>query len=103
MVFGIGNGDSVKRNTAINKWLQPVYTAWVGVATHKLRSSLTILGVVIGVAAVISLMSVGRGTQARIVSNVENLGSNLLFVNPGSTTAQEESGALRQRSYFDAR
>ena len=94
-VFGVGNGDSVKRNTALQKWLQPVYTAWVGVATHKLRSSLTILGVVIGVAAVISLMSVGRGTQARIVSNVENLGSNLLFVNPGSTT-----GAGGVRSSF---
>jgi len=86
-IFTARNGAAtVKRDTALQKWLQPVYTAWVGVATHRLRSSLTILGVVIGVAAVISLMSIGRGTQALIVSRVENLGANLLFVNPGSTT-----------------
>ncbi len=81
------NGETaVKRNTLIQKWLQPVYTAWMGVKTHKLRSSLTILGVVIGVGAVISLMSIGRGTQANIVSSVQGLGSNLLFISPGSTT-----------------
>ncbi len=86
-IFSVSNGDAtVRRNTEMQKWLQLVYTAWVGVVTHKLRSSLTILGVIIGVAAVISLMSVGRGTQARIVSNVESLGSNLLFVSPGTTT-----------------
>lgn len=67
------------------KWLEPISTAWVGVVTHKLRSSLTVLGVVIGVAAVIALMSIGRGTQARIVSSIESLGSNLLFIQPGAT------------------
>lgn len=86
-IFSRSNGDAaIKRHTMMQKWLQPVYTAWVGVATHKLRSSLTVLGVVIGVGAVISLMSVGRGTEARIVSSVQNLGSNLLFVSPGATT-----------------
>ncbi len=86
-ILKLDNGNAaIKRNTAIQKWLQPLYTAWVGVATHKLRSSLTILGVVIGVGAVISLMSVGRGTEARIVSSVQNLGSNLLFISPGSTS-----------------
>jgi len=46
------------------------------VVTHKLRSFLTILGVVIGVAAVIILMSVGKGTTANIVSNLSTLGTN---------------------------
>jgi putative ABC transport system permease protein len=87
-ILKVNNGNAtVKRNTAMQKWLQPVYTAWVGVATHKLRSSLTILGVVIGVGAVISLMSVGRGTEARIVSSIQNLGSNLLFISPGTTSS----------------
>ncbi len=91
-IFGASNSDAaIKRNTVIQKWLQPLHTAWVGVATHKLRTFLTILGVVIGVAAVISLMSVGRGTQANIISSVESLGSNLLFISPGSTT----SGGVR--------
>ncbi|MFH0914773.1 MAG: ABC transporter permease, partial [Chloroflexota bacterium] len=70
----------------MRKWLEPLATAWVGMASHKLRSSLTILGVVIGVAAVITLMSIGKGTEATIMSRIQNLGSNLIFVRPGATT-----------------
>lgn len=66
--------------------LNPLSAAWVSVATHKLRSFLTVLGIVIGVAAVIVLMSVGKGTQARILANLSSLGSNLVYVQPGSTT-----------------
>jgi putative ABC transport system permease protein len=62
-------------------------TIWLGLFTHKLRSFLTILGVVIGVAAVIILMSIGRGTSAAILSRLESLGSNLIFISPGQTVA----------------
>jgi putative ABC transport system permease protein len=76
----------------MKKFLEPLSTAWTSVATHKLRSFLTILGVVIGVAAVIILMSVGKGTTARIISNLSSLGTNLIYVQPGSTT----QGVVRQ-------
>ena len=52
----------------------------------KLRSSLTVLGIVIGVAAVISLMSIGRGAQASITETIQSLGTNLLFVQPGASS-----------------
>jgi putative ABC transport system permease protein len=64
----------------------PLASAWTAVVTHKLRSFLTILGVVIGVAAVIILMSVGRGTEATILSNLSNLGANMITIRPGSST-----------------
>ena len=70
----------------MKKWFEPLSTAWVGVATHKLRSFLTILGIVIGVAAVIALMSIGRGAEALIISNIESIGSDLIFIRPGATT-----------------
>lgn len=105
-IFDASDAEAViRRNTAIQKWLQPVHTAWIGVATHKLRSFLTILGVVIGVAAVISLMSVGRGTQSRIISSVESLGSNLMFISPGSTTSagvRSASGSATTLTLNDA-
>ena len=69
----------------MRKWYEPFTTAWIGVITHKLRSSLTILGIVIGVAAVIALMSVGKGAEASILSNIEGLGSNLIFISPGTS------------------
>jgi putative ABC transport system permease protein len=61
-------------------------TAWTAVVTHKLRSFLTILGVVIGVAAVIILMSVGRGTEQQILSSLSSLGANMITVRAGSSS-----------------
>jgi putative ABC transport system permease protein len=69
----------------------PLATAWTAVVTHKLRSFLTILGVVIGVAAVILLMSVGRGTEAAILENLSGLGANMITVRPGAAV----SGGVR--------
>jgi len=73
----------------VNKWLDSLSAAWSGVITHKLRSSLTMLGIVIGITAVIALMSIGRGVEAEIISQIESLGSNLIFITPGWTTEEE--------------
>jgi putative ABC transport system permease protein len=54
---------------------------------NKLRSALTMLGIVIGVGAVIVMIAVGAGAQARVEEQIRALGSNLLLVMPGSTTA----------------
>ena len=77
----------------MKKWFEPFSTAWVGVATHKLRSFLTMLGIVIGVAAVIVLMSIGRGAEANIISRIETLGSDLILVRPGSSFSGGVRGA----------
>ncbi|MBM2826735.1 MAG: putative transporter permease protein [Dehalococcoidia bacterium] len=76
------------------------------IQANKLRSSLTMLGIIIGVGAVIALMSIGRGTQATITARVANLGTNLLFVRPGSTQAGNVSqgqGTARSLTLEDAR
>lgn len=77
----------------MKKWFASLSSAWIGVATHKLRSFLTILGVVIGVSAVIGLMSVGRGAEASIMSSIESLGSDLVFISPGAATQRGAMGA----------
>ncbi len=69
----------------MKQWLEPFSTAWVGVLTHKLRSLLTMLGIVIGVGAVIALMSVGKGAEADIISRIGSLGSNLVTISPGAS------------------
>ncbi len=56
-------------------------SALQSVGANKLRSLLTLLGIVIGVAAVISLMSIGRGVQESVTSFIQELGTNILFVN----------------------
>lgn len=67
-------------------------TALRALTTNKMRSALTVLGVIIGVAAVISLMSIGRGSQAAVTSNIESLGTNLLFVSPGASSVEGVRG-----------
>lgn len=59
-------------------------------AANKLRSSLTMLGIIIGVGAVIALMAAGQGAQKGITDRIRGLGSNLLFIRPGQ--AQDASG-----------
>jgi len=54
--------------------------------SNKVRSALTMLGVIIGVAAVILLVAIGSGVQREITGTIEGLGSNLLFVFPGNFT-----------------
>ncbi len=61
-------------------------SALSSVGANKLRSLLTLLGIVIGVAAVISLMSIGRGVQDSVTSFIEDLGTNILFVSGTSNT-----------------
>lgn len=55
-------------------------TAWSSIGGNRLRTALTLLGIIIGVSAVISLMSIGRGAQESVTSRIESLGSDLLFV-----------------------
>ena len=68
----------------MKKWVSLLTTIWLGLSTHKLRSFLTILGVVIGVASVITLMSIGKGTQQSILSRIESMGTDLVSIRPGA-------------------
>ncbi len=65
------------------KFMEAVRIALRALAANKLRSSLTMLGIIIGVAAVIALMSVGQGVQELITEELQSAGSNLLIVVPG--------------------
>jgi putative ABC transport system permease protein len=58
-------------------------TIW-SLAGNKIRSGLTILGIVIGIASVIALVAIGQGAQNSIAKNIEAIGSNLILVSPGS-------------------
>jgi putative ABC transport system permease protein len=64
--------------------LENVRVALDGLLANKLRSALTMLGVIIGVAAVIALMSVGSGAQAAITDQISSMGTNMLIVMPRS-------------------
>jgi len=62
-------------------------------SANKMRSILTVLGIVIGVAAVIAMLSIGRGAEASITSQIESIGTNLVYVSPGSSSQGGVQGA----------
>ena len=66
---------------------QSVRIAGRALRVNKLRSALTMLGIIIGVAAVIAMVGVGAGAQARVAEQIQSLGSNLIIVLSGSVTA----------------
>jgi len=59
---------------------QSVIEALESLASNKMRSGLTVLGIVIGVGAVIALLAIGQGAQATITGSISDIGTNLLFV-----------------------
>src|ERR1700721_4448089 len=68
-------------------WLETFRTGLNGGRSHRLRSGLTVLGILIGIAAVILTVGLGEGAQAQVSSEITSLGTNLLTISPGSTTS----------------
>jgi putative ABC transport system permease protein len=67
--------------------LETFRTGLEAVVSHRLRSALTVLGIMIGITAVILTVGLGEGAQQQVSSQISALGSNLLTVTPGSTTS----------------
>ena len=86
------------------KYLQ---VALESIVAHKMRAILTMLGIIIGVAAVLSTMGIGRGAAASITERIESQGTNLLTVNPGAGSSGGglggESGSAGTLTIGDAR
>ena len=66
--------------------LDAIISALDALRLHKLRSALTMLGIIIGVAAVIAMVAVGGGAREQVVAQIRSLGANLLIVTPGNVT-----------------
>jgi putative ABC transport system permease protein len=76
----------------MNKVLQSMKIAFRALRVNKLRSALTMLGIIIGVGAVIAMVAVGSGATARIQEQIASIGSNVIIIQPGSLNV----GGVRQ-------
>lgn len=81
--------------------------SYEAILSNKVRSGLTMLGVIIGVMAVILLVSIGEGARVYITKELTGLGTNLLIIQPGKTTASggfhpPSAGTVRKLTYDDA-
>ena len=69
----------------MNRILENIKIALKSLGSNRLRSFLTMLGIIIGVAAVVAIMGIGAGTEASILENVQSVGANVITISPGST------------------
>lgn len=84
-----------------------LYETYTALLSNKVRTGLTTLGIVIGIASVIALVSIGQGAQKTIQSNIQSLGSNLIQVMSGSqrgpgVQVSQGRGSARTLTYADA-
>ena len=87
-------------------WLMTLRIALRALARNKLRSFLTMLGIIVGVGAVIAMVAIGEGAKATIRAQIASLGTNVLIVLPGATSqggARSGSGAARTLMDTDAK
>jgi putative ABC transport system permease protein len=75
-------------------YLESLRVAWRALRVNKMRSVLTALGIIVGVAAVVCMVSVGAGAQAQVSEKIATLGANLLLITPGA----QSSGAVRMET-----
>ena len=88
-------------------WLETFRVALGAILSNKMRSGLTMLGVIIGVMAVILLVSIGEGAKVFITRELSGLGTNLLIITPGKTSTSggfhpPSAGTVRKLTYDDA-
>ncbi|MGB7624804.1 MAG: ABC transporter permease [Terriglobia bacterium] len=84
------------------QWLRiNIFTAWKALGRHKLRATLTLLGISIGIAAVIAMVSIGDGANRAVIQKLENMGTNMLFVEAGNRQIQGVRTAFNTMMYED--
>ncbi|HTO54141.1 MAG TPA: ABC transporter permease [Myxococcota bacterium] len=92
---GEARGEAVQLTALLQMAL---VVAWRALARNKTRSALTMLGIFIGVAALITMVAVGQGANRAVIEQIESLGANLLVVLPGATTTGGVRGGFGSAS-----
>ena len=101
-----GRTRKIRRRRGLDL-VETIGLAWSSLLSNKLRSALTMLGVIIGIGAVIAMVTIGRGAQAQTESQLKSLGSNLIFVQSGvaltGSPASQGAGSATTLTWDDAK
>jgi putative ABC transport system permease protein len=76
----------------MRRLLENIKIAFQSLGSNRLRAFLTMLGIIIGVGAVIAMMSIGSGAQQSVIQSVQDIGSNLIIITPGNEERQQQAG-----------
>ena len=111
---GVDAGRAPAKDTFALKPARVSWSAWLdrfgeagrmaitSITSHKLRSFLTMLGIIIGIASVVSIVGLGQGARARVEKNISALGSNTIDIYPGTGAGDIRSAAVQTLTPDDA-
>ncbi|MEI4471619.1 MacB family efflux pump subunit [Frigidibacter sp. MR17.24] len=86
----------------IGRWREAAAMAARALNAHRLRSFLTMLGIIIGIASVVSVVALGQGSQERVLENIASIGTNTITIRAGSGFGDRRSSAIRTLTAADA-
>ncbi|WP_339854363.1 MacB family efflux pump subunit [uncultured Nisaea sp.] len=87
---------------AMDRFSEAFQMALLAMRAHKLRTSLTMLGIVIGIASVVCVLALGEGSQQQVLENIRRLGTNTLEIFPGKDFGDLRSGKIKTLVVSDA-
>jgi macrolide transport system ATP-binding/permease protein len=99
------SNNKKKRQFTIAEMKESLVMAMSSIFANKLRSFLTMLGIIVGVAAVITMLAIGQGASQQITQRISQMGANLLMIQPGSFTSggvRSAAGSRTSLKYDDA-
>lgn len=93
-----------KQNRSINgsRYVEALKMALIGMANHRLRTFLTMLGIIIGITSVVSVVALGNGSQQAVLENIASMGTNTIEIKPGTGRGDRRSGRVRSLTAEDA-
>lgn len=93
---------SRKGPSPVAQVIESIKMAFRSLRANLFRTALTLLGVVIGVSAVVAMLAIGEGSRAEVMARFESMGPNLLFVRPGAPGTRMRGGAIATLTLEDA-
>lgn len=105
-IVPITSKDTVKYNPLIfykDQLIESFKMSIQAIIAHKLRSILTMLGIIIGIASVVSVVALGRGSQQKILADISAMGTNTITIYPGSGAGDIYSGRVKTLTDDDAK
>ena len=101
----LSHNDKKKRRFTIAELRESVIMSVSSIFSNKLRSFLTMLGIIVGVSAVITMIAIGQGASVQITQRIKQMGANLLMVRPGAAEhggVRSSAGSRTSLTYEDA-
>lgn len=100
--LGDDQQTNFKKSASWDRYIEALKMALLAMSTHRLRTFLTMLGIIIGIASVVSVVALGEGSQREILNSISSMGTNTIDIRPGSGFGDRRSARVRTLTASDA-